>query len=125
MSETTSVANGTPGPWTRTTGEAKVEWRGLNAPAIVITHSRGVSTRVVAVVPTGDTPKDVDRADADAALIIAGPALLDVANYVASAAESAGFDPTLPDDEPVELWLTAKGIRDILAAIAKATGGAT
>ena len=125
MSEETSVANGTPGPWTRTTDAAQVEWRGLNAPAIVITHSRGLRTRVVAVVPTGDIPKDVDRADADASLIIAGPDLLDAANYLASVAESAGFDSTLPDDEAVELWLTAKGIRDILAAIAKATGGAT
>jgi hypothetical protein len=63
---------------------------------------------------------DWPEAEANARLIAASPALLESCQYVEMASEGIELDGTESDDHALQITITAAGLRDLRAAIAKA-----
>lgn len=102
----------TPGPWE--INHDKIE--GVR-PICQIYHPCGD----VVDWPT-ETPDSGDmEAEANARLIAAAPELASNHDYLDDVMPDVSY---LDDSEPVEIVITAKAVRDIRAAIAKAKGGA-
>lgn len=96
----------TPGPWKVIAGDAA-------APGLpVVVDANGLA------VCRGVDPDDVATIRA----IAAAPELLENAQYVESCLPTERDLSDYADDEPIELCMTVKAIKDLRAAIAKAEG---